>query len=260
MELSLILDAFTQETLKILGANVTGIYLHGSAAMGCFHPEKSDIDLLVVVKETPTDAEKRQFMDMVVALNIQAPKKGIELSIVTEAVCQPFVYPTPYELHFSVAHLNWYKTAPQDYISKMHGTDKDLAAHMTILYHRGRTLCGKEIPQVFAPVPQDAYLDSLWYDIESAEEDILSNPVYVILNLCRVLAFRKQGLILSKKEGGEWFLDQQPDSPHRFLVSTALAEYLTGTPKTYDPGSAQEFAAQMLQNIANSPEICDCIS
>jgi streptomycin 3"-adenylyltransferase len=135
----------------------------------------------------------------------------------------------------------------------MQGTDKDLAAHITIIHHRGKVLYGKQIHQVFDPVPQEAYMDSLWCDIQQAEEGVLNNPVYVILNLCRVLAFRKQGLILSKKEGGEWFLDQQPDSPHRFLVSTALAEYQTGTPGTYDPGSAQEFATKTLQDITENP-------
>jgi len=33
--------------LAILGNNLTGIYLHGSAVMGCFQPGKSDIDLLL---------------------------------------------------------------------------------------------------------------------------------------------------------------------------------------------------------------------
>ncbi|WP_310603221.1 hypothetical protein [Anaerosporobacter sp.] len=53
---------------------------------------------------------KSRYMDMVVELNKNAPAKGIELSIVKESVCNPFVYPTPFELHFSIVHLNWYQT------------------------------------------------------------------------------------------------------------------------------------------------------
>ena len=34
-------------------------------------------------------------MDMVVEINKLAPVKGIELSVVKEDVCNPFVYPTP---------------------------------------------------------------------------------------------------------------------------------------------------------------------
>ena len=138
-----LLRKFTTESHRILGENLTGIYLHGSAVMGCFNSEKSDIDLIIVVKNEVADPIKKQFMDMVVELNKQAPEKGLELSIVKEEVCKPFVYPTPFELHFSVAHLNWYQTNPEDYVTKMKGTDKDLSAHFTIIYHRGQVLYGK---------------------------------------------------------------------------------------------------------------------
>lgn len=128
-----LLKSFVTQSQKISGDNLIGIYLHGSAVMGCYNEKKSDIDLLVVVKETIPDNIKHRFMDMVVELNTYAPPKGIELSIVKREVCNPFVYPTPFELHFSIAHLEWYKTNPSDYIDKMKGTDKDLAAHLRIL-------------------------------------------------------------------------------------------------------------------------------
>ncbi len=129
-----------------------GIYLHGSAVMGCFNEKKSDIDILIVVKNSIYDEIKRQYMDMVVEMNQYAPKKGIELSIVKKDVCKPFVYPTPFELHFSVAHLEWFKTNPSDYISRMRGVDKDLAAHFTIITNRGKCLYGKEVNDVFEKV------------------------------------------------------------------------------------------------------------
>ena len=46
------LKSFVTQSQKILGDNLIGIYLHGSAVMGCYNEKKSDIDLLVVVKET----------------------------------------------------------------------------------------------------------------------------------------------------------------------------------------------------------------
>ena len=107
-----LLDKFVKGSCKILGDNLVGIYLHGSAVMGCFNPDKSDIDLLVVVKEEISREAKKSYMDMIVELNKQAPKKGIEMSIVKESVCNPFVYPTPFELHFSIAHLEWYVANP----------------------------------------------------------------------------------------------------------------------------------------------------
>lgn len=246
-----ITSAFAQRCREILGGNLTGVYLHGSAAMGCFNEKKSDIDLLVVAEKTVSEAIKRRFMDMVVGLNKKAPEKGIEMSILKREVCNPFVYPTPFELHFSIAHLNWYQRDPADYIAKMQGTDKDLAAHVTIVRHRGKCLYGEPIERVFGEVPAEDYFDSIRGDIEEAEVDILQNPVYVILNLCRVLAYRREGRILSKAEGGAWGLESVPEE-YRDLVRQALAEYANNTPLRLDERKAIGFAAYMLGRIKSA--------
>ena len=244
-----LLEKFLTGSKEILGQYLTGIYLHGSAVMGCFNPEKSDLDLLLIVKESIPDETKLQFMNLVAELNKQAPAKGLELSIVKECVCKPFVYPTPFELHFSNAHLNWYQNNPQDYVEKMKGTDKDLAAHFTITYHRGQVLFGKEIPEVFAPIPKKDYLDSIWCDIESAPEEIAENPMYLTLNLCRVLAYKKDGLIVSKHEGGEWGLKNIDRPEFQTLIAEALKEYQSNVTMVYDAEVAKEYAAYMLKEI-----------
>lgn len=244
-----LLHKFVSCSKEIFGYNLTGIYLHGSAVMGCFNPEKSDLDLIVVVKDEIPEDEKRRFMDMVVELNKQAPAKGLELSIVREEVCNPFVYPIPFELHFSVAHLNWYQSNPQDYIEKMKGTDRDLAAHFTIICHRGQVLYGKEIFEVFAPVPKKDYLDSIWGDIENAPEEIAENPMYLILNLCRVLAYKKEGLIVSKQEGGEWGLKNVDRPEYQALIASALKEYESNVTMELDLEVAKKFAEYILGEI-----------
>lgn len=248
MELEDITKSFTEHSRSILGDNLTGVYLHGSAAMGCFHALKSDIDLLVVVKEDIPDGIKRRYMDMVVELNTYAPEKGLELSIVRRDVCRPFLYPTPFGLHFSNAHLRWYQENPAEYIEKMKGTDKDLAAHFTIVYHRGKCLWGEEIQEVFEEVPGEFYFDSIWCDIQDAETEIMENPAYIILNLCRVLAYREEGLILSKAEGGSWGLEHVPEV-YRPLISQALNEYLHSRPFIPEEGCARRYAAYMTGRI-----------
>lgn len=247
-EYQTVIDCFVQQNQAILGENLVGVYLHGSAVMDCFNPEKSDLDLIIVVKDDPSTAVKRQYMDMVVALNSQAPAKGIELSIVREAVCRPFVYPTPFVLHFSAAHMDWYQSNPAEYAEKMNGTDKDLAAHFTILYHRGKMLCGKEICEVFSEVDPADYFDSICGDIENAVVEITENPMYITLNLCRVLAFRKERLILSKLEGGKWGLANLPPK-YADLLSEALTDYTSGSGMRPDAALAQEYAAYMLEQI-----------
>ena len=243
-----LLKEFTTKSQEILKDNLTGIYLHGSAVMGCYNPEKSDLDLIVVVNEPMADDTKHSFMDMVVELNEKAPAKGIEMSIVTKSVCKPFVYPTPFELHFSVAHLGWYNDNPEDYIQKMKGEDTDLAAHFTIITKRGKCLCGLPIEEVFAKVPKADYMDSIWDDIAEAKEDIADNTMYITLNLARVLAYKREELILSKKEGGEWALKNIPERYHE-LVKEAMKEYAISSKENYDLELEKSYAEYMLNEI-----------
>lgn len=243
-----LLNSLTSASKAVFGGSLTGVYLHGSLAMGCFNPAASDIDVIVVINSGITDGQKLEYLRQIVLLNGHAPAKGIELSVVKREYCKPFVYPTPYELHFSPAHLERYRKDAHEYVAAMKGVDIDLAAHFTVISRYGVVLYGEPIAEVFGAVPAADYFDSIWHDIENAEAEIVSNPVYIILNLCRVLAFLKENLCTSKKAGGEWGLKNLPKdfSP---LVEQALACYNSGGSMSADPGAARDFARFMLKEI-----------
>ncbi|MBQ8189410.1 MAG: DUF4111 domain-containing protein [Lachnospiraceae bacterium] len=248
MSYQMILEKIVDTSKQIFRSNLTGVYLHGSIVMGCFNPDKSDIDLIIVVEDNITDEQKMQFMKEVVELDKSAPSKGIELSIVKKTYCKEFLYPTPFELHFSNTHLQWFIDNPTDYISKMKGTDKDLAAHFTIINHCGITLYGEGIASIFSEVPKADYIDSIWADIEGAKEEILEIPMYMILNLCRVVAYLKKGLVTSKKQGGEWG-KQNLEPRYQSLISEALKCYASDEKMVVEAAEAQAFAEYMLELI-----------
>ena len=241
---------FTEITKEALDGHLEGIYLHGSAVMGCYQPKKSDLDFLVVVNSTLSDAEKRRFMDSLLDLDHECPGKGIEMSIVTKDVCNPFVYPTPFVLHYSRMHTEWYRRDPVDYIRKMNGTDKDLAAHFTVIRSRGRCLYGLPVQEIFGEVPEQNYLDSIWGDVSGAEEEITENPMYLILNMNRILAYLKEKKIMSKREGGEWGLKYMPEH-YLPLIRSALQEYENGDDVQYDMELAKKYSTYMLEQIAS---------
>ena len=248
LEVNNLINSFVNHSKEILGENLVGVYLHGSLAMGCFNPQKSDIDLIIVVNESLTDSIKREYMEMVVEHDSIGPAKGIEMSVVLRKVCKPFIYPTPFELHFSRGHLDWFKEEPDEYIQKMNGTDKDLAAHFTIINKRGKCLYGLPINEVFDEVDHDDYMDSIWYDVEHAKKEIKYYPMYLTLNLARVLAYKEEGLVLSKKEGAEWAISKLPDEFHP-LIKCAFDEYSEGRDATYDKKLAKKYAKYMIKRI-----------
>ena len=49
-QLSQVILEQMQQNREIFRENLMGVYLHGSAAMGCFQAQKSDLDLLFLVK------------------------------------------------------------------------------------------------------------------------------------------------------------------------------------------------------------------
>ena len=243
-----LINSFVEQSKEILRDNLVGVYLHGSLVMGCFNPQKSDIDLIIVVEQPLTDTVKRAYIEMTVEHNALGPAKGIEMSIVLRDVCKPFVYPTPYELHFSAGHLEWFEEAPDEYIREMNGTDKDLAAHFTIINKRGKCLYGAPIEDVFAEVPSVDYMDSIWFDVEGAAEEITEYPMYLILNLARVLAYKQEGLVLSKKEGGDWALGRLP-AEYRPLIADALREYSENAEVVYDDVLAKRYAEFAIRKL-----------
>ncbi len=219
-----ILERIKSSHQRILGDNLLGIYVHGSIAFDCFRWDTGDIDYLVVVHEPPPLADKAGLVEALLDIDRDAPPKGLEMSVVLERHCRDFIYPTPFELHFSNRHKERARTDPTGYCQGMQGTDKDLAAHMTVTRAVGLVLCGPAIDSVFAPVPRADFLDSVGSDIRDAAEKIGDNPVYAILNLCRTLAYTRDGLILSKEQGGEWGIRNLP-AEFAPLLRKAIDQY-----------------------------------
>jgi len=62
------LDKFIAIFAEEVRKNLVGIYLHGSLAMGCFNPGKSDVDLLVVVKEKMEVSSLKRIASKILAL------------------------------------------------------------------------------------------------------------------------------------------------------------------------------------------------
>ncbi|HHV96931.1 MAG TPA: DUF4111 domain-containing protein [Clostridiaceae bacterium] len=217
---------FIEYCNKKLKNNLVGIYLHGSLAMGCFNSNLSDIDILIVVKSDFTLREKRELIGCILKLSEAYGKNDFEISIILEEYAKNFVYPTPYILHYSKKYKEIY-FKNSNFICG-NGVDFDLAAHITVIKNRGICLLGKPIEQVFGAVPKNCYIDSIIRDIEDSKANILNNPLYYILNLCRVLYYVKEGVVSSKKEGGMWGISNLPKQFYN-IIESALSMYECGS-------------------------------
>lgn len=219
-----ILEEIVTSHRTILNDKLVGLYLHGSTALGCA-TDNSDIDYIVVVNEKLTFTEKEKIMTHLVELSEQAPKKGLEMSIIMEDAVKPFIYPTPFELHASACYIEKFKQTRELCTNSV---DYDTAAHVTVLLERGICLFGRPIENVFSKVPVEHFKDSIFRDIQDARKQFLDEPVYCLLNLSRVWMYFEEGDIASKLEGGEWAITKLP-TPYKEVIKSAVHSYQNGT-------------------------------
>lgn len=224
---------------KTLGENLTGFYLHGSLAMGCFNPLRSDIDFLAVVREKLTIAQKQVIINFLHEHRADFPGKGVEMSIVMEEPIKSLICPTPFELHYSD---DWYRRY-QNGEAALSGTqtDEDLTAHFAIIKKRGICLYGRPVDEMFPEIPDNMYIRFLLTEANWIFARTDQDPLYTILNLCRILAFFQERKITSKKESGEWALTAVP-AEFSSLISATLG-YYTGSlmDMKYDQGTFTRF-------------------
>jgi predicted nucleotidyltransferase len=220
------LNHFAAEMSTILGDNLIGVYLHGSLAMGCFNPARSDLDLLAVTNEGMTLDVKRRIAETVLRTSLNPIK--MELSFIVESDMHPWQYPTPFDFHFSE---EWREKISSELANGTWQTwndqrpkDSDLAAHVTIMNHCGICLVGKPIEEVFPPVPRADYIDSIMEDFDFAANLLADNPVYAILNFCRIYWYLLENRITSKDEAGAWGIENLPPE-YRPLIERALKLY-----------------------------------
>lgn len=218
------LDAALGAFRNALGARLEGVYLHGSAAMGCFGPQ-SDIDLICVCRGGMDERAQRALAGALLAIH-GAPRE-LELSVLDEGDIHPWRHPAPYAFHFSGAHVDRFRAMlASAHFDASGASDPDLAAHISVCRARGIALIGPAARDMFEPVPRADYLDSVLGDFDwLREEDVPS--VYAALNACRALRLYREEGAYSKLECGLWAL-AQPDVPGKGYISRALRAYGLG--------------------------------
>lgn len=235
-------EDFIRRCHKVMGEDLTAVYLHGSLAMGCFNPEMSDLDFLVI-SERQLSTEDRLLITGEM-LEVSGSPHAIEMSVIACDDLRHWQHPMPYAFHYGEGYRLSYQSALEDINfwqpSQPPQTDTDLAAHFVITRERGIALVGTSPRELLPEVPVDDYVDALLYDFDEAAANIQAQQVYGVLNLCRVYWFLQKNAIASKDEAGVWAMSTLPEE-HRSVVSQALREYRGGEGR-YDAEALQRFA------------------
>lgn len=222
-------DNFARFLCEIEQNNIIGVYLHGSLAMGCFRLGQSDVDLLILVQEPAPPERVRAWAQQI--LQSSGNPAPLELSVLTRAQYSPWRHPTPFTFHFSEEWRPGFLAA-LDAKSGCNGQqenmlDPDLAGHFTVTRRRGVCIAGIPIASAIPEIPWPDYLDSILRDFTWACERAQVNPVYLVLNTCRIWAAVLDRRVLSKAEGAAWATPRLPPDIQA-IVAAAADLYRTG--------------------------------
>lgn len=202
-----IVHHLAEEAKILLKDNFKGFYLHGSLAMGGFNPDKSDVDILIVTYHSLSSDIKSKLAKLLLKTS-NAPFP-IEVSFINEKDLSNWQHPCPFDFHYSEFWREGFEEGMNP--NSVSGIDPDLAAHITIVHHRGICAAGESIKATFPNVPREDYLSSILGDYRDCLENIKEDPVYSVLNMIRVYWYLKEEVISSKYEAGKWALKSMPD-------------------------------------------------
>lgn len=219
-----VLGELEAQVRDLLGANLRGIYVYGSLAFDCYNPARSDVDVLVVTRRRMAPETRRALSSLLRRLQSVAP---LEISFLSRADLEPWRYPTPFDYHFSAT-------------SELHDrAGKYFAAEIVNARTRAVALAGPPAEDLFPAVPDEDYLDCVESDLVWALDHIEERPGYAVLNACRVVAYRRERTVMSKREAGEWGRRFAPER-FRSLIADAAAFY-AGRDVELDRGAATAF-------------------
>jgi hypothetical protein len=186
----------TRTVVAAAGDQLRAVYLHGSAVLGGWTPDRSDVDLLLVADDQiGTAALERVGLALADTAAACPARKGLESSVVLAGEAAAPRPPWPFLLHVTA----------EGGMRIVHGADSpgdpDLLMHYTVCRAAGWAVHGPQPREQIGPVPRELVLgylaDEAGWGLENAPE------AYAVLNACRALAFLANGQIVSKVEGGE---------------------------------------------------------
>lgn len=202
----------------VLGSQLVGLYLHGSAVLGDFHAGASDLDLLGVVSGPVDEACLAQLETGIVALAPQLAVAGVEFILcAADTVAAPSENP-PFVFALS-AGRDW----PTE--REAAGTLPDLPILFALCRQAGIALAGQPPTDIFGPVPRAALIDALlaemhWHRDHALEAEHDASGAQAVLNAARSVYAAETGVIVSKTEGAQRWLARHPGD---VLVAEALA-------------------------------------
>ena len=209
----------------VFADSVIGVYLYGSAAAGRLRPT-SDIDLLAVNLRPTTAAERRELIQLLIAMSKRGDRgrraRPMDLTIVIQDDVKPWRYPP--QLDFQYGEW-WRNEFERGNFAPWESPSPDLALLLAMALDTNDPVCGPPIDEVLDPVPPMDVRRAMLESIPALLADLDGDERNVVLTFARIWASLTTGAFRSKDAAADWALTRLP-SGHRAVLMHARAIYL----------------------------------
>ena len=176
--------------------SLIGGYLHGSSALGGWTPTRSDVDVLIVLRDD-TPRPVLAFVEAaLLAQSSACPGTGLESSVVSVQQAANPSDPWPFLIHVQASHGAEPRLVSGDSIEG----DSDLLMHYAVCRSAGIAVFGPDPIEVFGVVSRATILSYLRDELRWGCTH--GTEAYAVLNACRAHVFASDGALVSKAEGG----------------------------------------------------------
>lgn len=238
------LDQAVSLVREVLGPDLVGIYLFGSAVLGGLTPT-SDLDLLAVSRRQTTREQRERLVEGLLALSMRP--RYLELTIVTESEIRPWRYPPRMDFQYG----DWLRAQLERGEIPPPVPNPDLAALITMTLLAGRPLLGPPASEVFEPVPHEDLLEAGLDGIEGLLGDLETDTRNVLLTLARVWSTGETGGLRSKDAAADWAVGRLPRE-HRPVLERARDAYRRGDHASWDDLAVRACADYVVAEIRRS--------
>jgi streptomycin 3"-adenylyltransferase len=191
----------------VLGSNMLGMYLYGSAVDGGLRPN-SDLDLFVVTREPLTPDQRRRLTNDLRPFSSRqvrpAEWRPIELTVVTRSDLDPWVYPPTMDFQ----HGEWMRGDLDAGILPERTPNADLAVLVTMVRASGQPISGPPPSDLLDPPPVEDLRRAMADSLPALLADVESDTANVLLTLARMWLTLAEGRFGTKDAAATWALDR----------------------------------------------------
>ncbi|GGE66882.1 nucleotidyltransferase domain-containing protein [Priestia taiwanensis] len=226
----LLLDEYARELCYYYGDKIVGVYIYNSVALGAYDEEKSDIDLLAIIR----DDFKEEDWDTLSTLHKQLGKKyslakRIEGMYIRQAdigkgqeEISPYLYFIGTKLHTKGYHdlnfVTWYT-----------------------LQHHGLTAYGLPIQNLSIEMADEQLLSAMLYNLHTYWKEKAKKKLiflldewveFAVLTLCRI-AYTMDTQTIASKLNAASYLEQRTEIAFQLLIQEAVRIRTNSAPTSY---------------------------